>query len=886
MADLPTGTITFLFTDIEGSTSRWEHQRESMQTALARHDAILRQAIEAHGGYVFKTMGDAFCAAFADPVAALSAGLVAQRALIDEDWGALGSVRVRMALHTGVAHERNGDYFGPPLNRVARLLSAGHGGQVLVSAATQELVRDQLAAGGELRDLGDHRLKDLIRPEHVFQLVAPNLPADFPPLRTLDNRPNNLPLQPNPFIGRDQAVEAVRQRLLQPEVRLLTLTGVGGTGKTRLGLQVAADLLDDFHDGVFFVNLAPITDPDLIPSTIAATLGIREAERQSLLDALHAYLRTRQLLLLLDNFEHVLAAAPAVAALLGAAPQLKLLVTSRAPLRVQGEHEFPVPPLALPDPRRLPPLEVLSQYAAVRLFIQRAQEVKPDFAVTNTNAPAVAEICVRLDGLPLAIELAAARSKFLPPAALLQRLSSRLKLLTGGARDLPMRQQTLRAAIDWSYSLLAVAEQTLFARLSVFAGGCTLEAVEAVCNAEGDVAIDAFEGVASLLDKSLLRQAEGVEGEPRFTMLQTILEYASERLAAHGNVDAIRQRHATSFLSLVELAEPELKGPDTLVWLERLEAEHDNLHAALTWALEQEQHELALRLVGALGGFWERHGRMSEARQWLERALAHGRHDGTVSAAARALALGWLGYFTESPAEARVLKEESVVLWLEVGDKSRIAMGLIGLGIAAADAGDFAAARAYDEEALALFRASGNPALTANALNNLGWHLVQQGEAAEAQPFLEEAVAMIREVGDRLNIGGFQHSLSMAVLAQGDASRAAALLTESLTLFWEAGRTTGCTFCLRGLAQVAVVQQQPERAARLLGAEAALREALDVTLRGGQRSAYDRTVSGARAQLDDATWRAAWAAGRAMSLEQAVSYGLQERNESGSPGDS
>ncbi len=507
MADLPTGTVTFLFTDIEGSTTRWEHQRAAMQAALARHDDILRAAIEAHEGHVFKTVGDAFYAVFTSAPDALEAALAAQSPLQAEAWSEdVDTLRVRMALHTGTVQQRDGDYFGPPLNRVARLLSAGHGGQVLLSHVTRELVRDYLPPGAELRDLGEHRLKDLIRPEHVFQLVAPDLPADFQPLRTLDNRPNNLPLQLTPFIGRERELEVVRERLAQPDMRLLTLSGPGGTGKTRLGLQVAADLLDTFPDGVWFVNLAPISDPALVMPTIAATLGIAEVAGQSLLDTLKWYLRDKQMLLVLDNFEQVLPAAPVVNDLLAAAPGLKVLVTSRALLGIYGEHDVAVPPLALPDLRRLPPLERLSQYEAVRLFIERAQAAKSDFAITGENAPAVAEICVRLDGLPLAIELAAARIRLLPPQALLQRLSSRLKLLTGGRRDLPARHQTLRGAIEWSYSLLDPVEQTLFARLAVFVGGRTLEAVEAVCNADGDLEVDVLDGLASLVDKSLVRQ--------------------------------------------------------------------------------------------------------------------------------------------------------------------------------------------------------------------------------------------------------------------------------------------------------------------------------------------------------------------------------------------
>jgi predicted ATPase/class 3 adenylate cyclase len=588
VASPPTGTVTFLFTDIEGSTGMWERSPKAMQAALARHDGLLRLAIEEHGGYVFKTVGDAFCCAFPTAPDALEAALDAQRLLFEERWAESDPLRVRMAMHTGAAQERDGDYFGPPVNRVARLLSAAHGGQVLLSLPTHEMVRDQLPAGMSLVELGEHRLKDLFRPERVFQLVSPDLPSEFPPLRTLDTYRNNLPLQPTPLIGREKEVSEVCDLLRSDETRLLTLTGPGGTGKTRLALQAAADLLEDFPDGTFFVPLVTLTEAELFLPAVAETLGVRETGEQPLVESLKDYLGERRLLLLLDNFEQVLGAAPIVTELLAVAPGLKVLATSRAPLGLYGEHVFPVPPLTLPDLERPPPLERLTQYEAVGLFVERARALKPDFKVTNESAPAVAEICVRLDGLPLAIELAAARITMLPPKAMLHRLSSRLKLLTGGARDLPERQRTLRATIEWSHALLEEGEQLLFGRLAVFSGGRTLEAIDAICDAEGDLPVEAFEGVSSLLDKSLLRQEEGPNGEPRFVMLETIHEFAREKLGESAEAEQIKRVHAQYFLTLAEEANPELKGANQLEWLERLEAEHDNMRAALTWGLRTQ----------------------------------------------------------------------------------------------------------------------------------------------------------------------------------------------------------------------------------------------------------------------------------------------------------
>jgi predicted ATPase/class 3 adenylate cyclase len=920
VASPPTGTVTFLFTDIEGSTKLWEDNAPAMQAALALHDELLRRTIEERDGYVFKTVGDAFYCVFPTAPDTLEAALKAQHRLLAFEWEQTGPLKVRMALHTGAAEERDGDYFGPPLNRVARLLSAAHGGQVLLSAATHEMVRDQLPAAATLTDLGERRLKDLFRPERVFQLLAPGLPSEFPPLRTLDAYRNNLPLQPTPLVGREKEVAEVRGLLRREETRLLTLTGPGGTGKTRLALQAAADLLDDFPDGTFFVPLATLTEAELLLPTVAETLGVRESGEQSLGETLEDYLSERRLLLLLDNFEQVLGAASTVTELLAVAPGLKVLATSRAPLGLYGEHEFPVPPLTLPDLQHPPPLERLTQYEAVGLFVERARAVKPDFSITNESAPAVAEICVRLDGLPLAIELAAARIKMLPPKAMLQRLSSRLKLLTGGARDLPERQRTLRGAIEWSHALLDEGEQVLFGRLAVFSGGRTLEAIEAICDAEGDLPVDTFEGISSLLDKSLLRQEEGPNGEPRFVMLETVHEYAREKLEESPEAEEIKRVHAEYFLTLAEEAYPELKGPDQFAWLERLEAEHDNMRAVLSWAMERKEVEVALRLGGALSWFWSMRGYQSEGRRWLEEALVM---DGRASPESRAMALagagvlaeeqgdldraqeaceeglellaneareasetklflleclGWVACLREEYGQATELFEESLALSREMSDTWWLANSLSNLASVSGFRGDSERATELYEQSMDLFREQGDKQHLAYCLNNLAMVVCSQGQGdlGRAAQLTEESVALQRELGTRGGVSMGLCNLGWIALLQDDLGRVADLYRESLSLSWEIGLNPIVQGGLEGFACLAGAKGETERAVRLWGAAQTLHETKGILRDPDFLAEADARISAVRSGMGEEAWEAAWRKGRAMTLDEAVSYALEE----------
>ena len=655
---LPTHTVTFLMTDIEGSTRLLQHLGEGYAAVLGDHSRLLREAFAAFNGHVVDTQGDAFCVAFARASDAVNAAIAAQLALAQHSWPDGGTVRVRMGAHTGEPTLVGDRYVGIDLHRAARICSAGHGGQVLLSEATYTLVESSLPDGVTARDLGQHWLKDLRRPRRLFQLVIEGLPSDFPPLKTRSDTATNLPTAPTILVDRQPERGSIASLLERPEVRVVTLTGPGGVGKTRLALALAEAALGQFPDGVYWVNLAVVAEPALVLAEIAQTLGLREIGNQALAALLQTSLRDKRLLLVLDNFEQVTEAAPDIAALLAACPQVKALVTSREPLHVRGEHQIPLFPLELPPTTpagaaRLgeDALARLSQYASVELFIQRAVAVKPDFQVTNANAPAVAEICARLDGLPLAIELAAARVKVMPPQALLSRLDQRLRLLTGGARDLPARHQTLRATIEWSDNLLTPAEKTLFRRLSVFAGGCTFEAAEAVClldegpktkDQPGRSASmgpsssvlgpdDVFDGIASLVDKSLLRQLEPTDedvDEIRFAMLETVREYAAEQLERSGEADMLRGEHAAYYLALVEQWGPQLRGREQAQAYALLDREYPNLRAALRWSLDRTEdggrktEDTALRLLTGLHLFWTQRGHFQEARGWIEELLA------------------------------------------------------------------------------------------------------------------------------------------------------------------------------------------------------------------------------------------------------------------------
>jgi predicted ATPase/class 3 adenylate cyclase len=870
MPDLPSGTVTFLFTDIEGSTRLWEHEPAATGAALARHDALVREAIARHAGHVFMTAGDAFCAAFRTPTSALAAACEAQVALTNEPWAGRARIKVRMALHTGVAEARDSGYFGPPLNRVARLLAAGHGGQILLSLATESLVHDNLPTGVGLRDMGERRLKDLIRPDRVYEVVIPGLPADFPPLKTLDVRAQNLPVQSTSFVGREQEIDEVKGLLRS--TRLVTLTAMGGTGKTRLSLQVGADLIDGFTDGVWFVQLAPLSDARLVPQALATILGIKEQSGQSITDTVVNRINGQEMLLILDNCEHlVMACAELCDALLSSCPGVRILASSRELLRISGETAYRVQPLPLPDPKAIPRAESMSRYAAVRLFVDRAVAVRASFQMTDGNAPAVASICQRLDGIPLALELAAARMRSMSVDELNQRLDKRFHVLTGGSRTALPRQQTLRALIDWSYDLLNANERTMFCRLAVFVGGWALQAAEQVC-ADEDVREDqVLDLLDSLVDKSLVT-AEERSGVIRYRMLETVREYARERLNEARDGDSIRARHLESYLALAEEAGSSLSGPKQGEWLDLLDRERENLLAAHVACDRAENGgALGLRLAHALKRYWVSRGLMMLGQRVTEDALARAGAQARDLARCRTLfAAGQLASFMGRYAEALPRLAESLAIAQEIGDEWLSASITTTLALATLGQGDQAAARGYFDEGIVLSRKSGNKRELACALNGLAQLHRMEGALDTADALYRESLALIRELGDRETAAVVLLNLAIVAIGRRSGAQAREILREVLAISIEMqSKPTGqCT--LDVCAALAALSGDWKRAARFFGIVEA-----QTGQTGYHRDPSDEAflaplITEARTVLGTDTFTDAETEGRALSYDDAI----------------
>ena len=805
--ELPTGTVTFLFTDVEGSTKLLhELGAEAYAAALAEHRRAVREAVAAHGGVEVDTQGDAFFIAFPTAPGALAAAAAARDALAD------GPIRVRMGLHSGTPLLTDEGYVGADVHRAARIAASGHGGQILVSASAAALLGDE-----QLRDLGPHRLKDLSAPERIYQLGG----DDFPPLKSLHQ--TNLPIAATPFVGRERELPEVL-RLLEHS-RLLTLTGAGGTGKTRLAAEAAAIASESYPDGVWWVPLAPLRHPELVLTTAAQTLGAR--------NGLAEHIGDKTMLVLLDNFEQVVAAAPDVAELLGACPNLDILVTSREPLHVTGEQEYPVPPLAHEE--------------SVAFFLVRARSVVPDFEADDS----VPEICRRLDALPLALELAAARIKVFTAQQILERLEQRLPLLTGGARDLPERQRTLRATIEWSYELLSWEEQELFTRLGVFRGGWTFDAAEAVAAA-------AIDNLQSLVDKSLLRHTSA-----RYWMLETIREFAAERVG-----DDVHRRHAEFFVALAEEADPQLRG-DPGEWLDRHEREHNNFRAALDWLEEAGETQLALRIAGALQRFWFQKGHIAEGLRRLELALVADAHP----TAARAKALqgaSMLAVYDRDAARGAMHAKEGLELYQALGDEWNSAVTLQLLGQALAEQREFARAREIFEECLQRFRALGDEHYTLLAQYALGWMYTETGEPERSEELIERTLVEARAASNKRMMALALSGLSMHAREQGRFEEALAMLQEAYATYRSVGDRSFVGDLLARRAHVLAAAGKPVEAARVLSKSDAVSSEMALRRRDVHERRYEDAMAAIRSKLDEDAFARVWDEGRALTEDEAA----------------
>ena len=844
MRQLPKGTVTFVFTDIEGSTRLLHTLGDRYRQALEQHRAILRAAFTSHGGVEVDTQGDSFFVAFSTPRGALLAAIRGQRALAEHPWPQGGELRVRMGIHTGTPEVTEEGYVGSDVHLGARICAAAWGGQILLSPTTAAHVSTS-SDDISLRSLGAHALKDIDERIELFLIIGPGLRADFPPLRTTGSHPTNLPPRLQPLIGRDTELAALTELLARDDVSLVTLVGPGGTGKTRLALASGAELVSSFADGVFFVDLSALADPALVIGAIAQTLSLRETPGRSLADRLTDHLSSKQTLLILDNLEQVIDAATDIATLLTTAPDLKVLATSREALRITGERVVSLAPLELPSPDHHSPQEV-SRAPAVALFVERAHAVKAGFFLTPDNAADVAAVCRRLDGLPLALELAAARINLLSPSALLSRLDSGLKVLTSGRRDASARQRTLRGAIEWSYGLLTPDEQTLFRRLGVFAGGWSLDAAEQICD-RGDLGTDLLEGLASLVDKSLVQAVEG--DEERFTMLETIREFASDKLQESGEVEEIRRGHAEFFRALAEEAEQHIQRLTEKQWLDRLELELGNIRVALD-AYANTDAVMRLRLASSVFRMLWVRGHLREGRRWLSKALADvPQHTTLRGKGLRALSA--ILRVQGDDAQAVAAAEESLAISQKLGDDAATGSCLVTLGIAEEGAGHWRAALSRYEQAAALLRASASESDLAVTLNNMGNLAVKSRQPDRARTLFQESLEIQERHG---NVEGMTISLlNLGLLALDEANhaRAYALISRALAHASDLGHQELLASCLDAMAALAVADGNPAEASRLLDSAALVRRRWGVSLDPDDRAVRDRAIAAIEAAMSD-----------------------------------
>ncbi|MET0565598.1 MAG: adenylate/guanylate cyclase domain-containing protein [Acidimicrobiia bacterium] len=866
---LPTGTVTFLFTDIEGSTRLVQSLGDDWVPVLEAHNSLIETAITENNGVVVKTEGDSFFAVFAAAVEALHASVQAQHALMDYSWPPDGVVRSRMGLHTGIGALGASDYVGLDVHRAARIADSAHGGQVVLSEPTAVLVERSLPADVSLRDLGKHRLKDLAEPEAILQVVVAGLQSEFPLLRTLDAIPNNLPKLLTSFVGRDRELaEAMR---LLGTTRILTFTGPGGTGKTRLSLQLAAEVADAYPDGVFFVDLAPINDVAVIPSRILETLGIQVSTRKEPpAMRLNSQLADKGILLILDNFEQLLDGAPLVAEMLRASPRTKVLVTSRAPLRISGEQELPVPPLGISGVDPDADLETLMESEAIRLFTDRAMAVRPDFRLSAENAPAVAKLVGRLDGLPLAIELVASRLRLLPVDQILSRLSARM--LSSGSVDLLARQRTIESAIAWSYELLAEPERKLFARFAIFSAGARLEEVEAVCGPPEELGQDVIDSLSTLVEQSLIRRVDD-EGRLRFRMLHVIQEFALERLTESGEAAALARRHLETYAAYVESVAPELLGRDRRMWLDVLEQDQDNLRAALDWAVESGEPDLAFRLSSAAWRLWQARGHLHEARRRLDEVLAL--EGGDPRNRAKALeALGGILWWQSDLDGALEIYRETVRMHRVLGDPRELANALYNVSLATVFVQDANASRDALDEAEVLYRELGD----VGGLGDVEWGrgnftAYVDGDIPSAIAHMKKSIEYYEKAGNEFGMGWGTFEVGHLSRQIGDYDQSWQYISRGLELFSGHHDVSGIVLLLAACAGLALILGDRDRAHRLAGAFHGLRisSGTEIVLNELNRiEALDyetmEALSGEAA--------IAYREGKAMSLEAAVTYAL------------
>ncbi len=934
MTDLPTGIVTFLFTDIEGSTKLAQEYPSDMPVLLARHNQIVREELEKHNGFVFQVVGDSFCASFQDAQDAVGAALSTQQRLQSESWSP-SAIKVRMGIHTGPAQleadAQENPYKGyATLALTQRIMSAGHGGQILISEATRQSIPDKPAAEVQdevqdkvqVKDMGERRLKDVLRTVHLYQLSGPNAQSEFPALKTLDLINHNLPIQLTSFIGREKELNEIRN--LIESHRIVTLIGSGGAGKTRLSLQIASDYLNRFSDGVWLLELAPITDPALVPQTLLSIFNLREDSHRSIVEIIIEYMRSKNILLLLDNCEHLIEACAQLGErLLQACPKLKILASSREALGIAGEMSYQVPSLQVPNPAELPSLDQLENMDSVRLFMDRAIASKPDLVLTNGNAAFIAQICFRLDGIPLAIELAAARVKVLTPEQIAARLDDRFRLLTGGSRTALPRQQTLRAMIDWSYSLLLEDEKTLFRRLAIFAGGWTLEAAESVCGMEVS-GLDFLDLLTRLVDKSLVLSTESASGI-RYHRLETIRQYSREKFFESDEVDMLRDRHLDYFVRFAEQADENLKGSEQLTWQKLMSAEQDNLRAALEWGFSKHPYN-ALRIVGAANLFWTAAGFSTEGFRWTQKALEQIQESpftrGTTTEqrqVARAKALRGLTRLYLSlgdNARAKRTSEESVAIYRRSKDRRGLSFALVVLAYPLEFLGELDRAEAALKESYTIARAEKDIYVMCRALNLLARVTIKlHHDLAKAQKCVDESLRRAREAGLRSQEAQAQEVAATIAINRNDHDEARIRFNESVKLYQEIearfnvileksnlahmerklgnydvaleyyretvlafrdiGQTGAVAHQLECFGFIAIAQGQHERALQLFAAANALRTKNGTPMTPDEQVYFSNQLSQIRERLDERQFETVWNTGNAMTVEDAVGLALE-----------